>query len=43
VDFEPNAEQKEVQALARDFARQEIEPYAAEWDRDHTFPRPVFA
>jgi alkylation response protein AidB-like acyl-CoA dehydrogenase len=43
VDFEPNAEQKEVQALARDFARQEIEPYAAEWDREHTFPRPVFA
>jgi alkylation response protein AidB-like acyl-CoA dehydrogenase len=43
VDFEPTAEQKEVQALARDFARQEIEPYAAEWDRDHTFPRPVFA
>jgi alkylation response protein AidB-like acyl-CoA dehydrogenase len=43
VDFEPNAEQKEVQALARDFARQEIEPHAAEWDRDHTFPRPLFA
>jgi alkylation response protein AidB-like acyl-CoA dehydrogenase len=43
VDFEPTAEQKEVQALARDFARQEIEPHAAEWDRDHTFPRDVFA
>jgi len=43
VDFEPTADQKEVQALARDFARQEIEPHAAEWDRDHTFPREVFA
>ena len=43
MDFEPTAEQKEVQALARDFARQEIEPHAAEWDRDHHFPRDVFA
>jgi butyryl-CoA dehydrogenase len=43
VDFEPTAEQREVQALAREFARQEIEPYAAEWDREHRFPREVFA
>jgi alkylation response protein AidB-like acyl-CoA dehydrogenase len=43
VDFEPTAEQKEIQALARDFARQEIEPHAAEWDREHRFPRDVFA
>jgi butyryl-CoA dehydrogenase len=43
MDFEPTAEQKEVQALARDFARQEIEPHAADWDRDHTFPRELFA
>jgi alkylation response protein AidB-like acyl-CoA dehydrogenase len=43
VDFEPSGEQKEIQALARDFARQEIEPHAAEWDRDHAFPRHVFA
>ena len=42
MDFEPTAEQKEIQALARDFARQEIEPYAAEWDREHRFPRDVF-
>ena len=32
-----------VQTLARDFARQEIEPHAAEWDREHRFPRDVFA
>jgi alkylation response protein AidB-like acyl-CoA dehydrogenase len=42
VDFEPTPEQREVQALARDLARQEIEPYAAEWDRDHHFPRDLF-
>ena len=43
MDFEATAEQREIQALARDFARQEIEPHAAEWDRDHAFPRPLFA
>ena len=43
MDFEPSAEQREVQILARDFARQEIEPHAAEWDREHRFPRDIFA
>jgi alkylation response protein AidB-like acyl-CoA dehydrogenase len=43
VDFELAPEQKEIQALAREFARHEIEPYAAEWDREHRFPREVFA
>jgi alkylation response protein AidB-like acyl-CoA dehydrogenase len=43
VDFELSAEQREIQALARDFARQQIEPHAAEWDREHRFPRDVFA
>jgi alkylation response protein AidB-like acyl-CoA dehydrogenase len=42
VDFELGAEQKEVQALAREFARHEIEPHASEWDREHRFPREVF-
>jgi len=42
VDFELAPEQKEIQALARDFARQEIEPHAAAWDREHRFPREVF-
>jgi len=31
-----------VQMLARDFARAEIEPHAAEWDREHRFPRDLF-
>src|SRR4051794_39191038 len=42
MDFELTAEQKEIQALTRDFARQEIEPHAAAWDRDHEFPREIF-
>jgi alkylation response protein AidB-like acyl-CoA dehydrogenase len=42
VDFELTSEQREVQALARDFARAEIEPHAAEWDRKHEFPRELF-
>jgi len=39
VDFELTAEQREIQAVARDFARAEIEPHAAAWDREHGFPR----
>jgi alkylation response protein AidB-like acyl-CoA dehydrogenase len=42
VDFELTAEQREVQALARDFASERIEPHAAEWDREHSFPRDLF-
>jgi len=39
VDFQLTAEQREIQALARDFARDEIEPHASAWDRDRGFPR----
>jgi alkylation response protein AidB-like acyl-CoA dehydrogenase len=39
VDFELTPEQREIQALARDFANDEIAPNAAAWDRDHGFPR----
>ena len=39
VDFELTPEQREIQAVARDFAAAEIEPHAAEWDRAHGFPR----
>jgi alkylation response protein AidB-like acyl-CoA dehydrogenase len=42
VDFELAPEQKEIQGLTRDFARQEIEPFASGWDREHRFPREVF-
>jgi alkylation response protein AidB-like acyl-CoA dehydrogenase len=43
MDFELSPEQREIQALARDFAQQEVEPHAAEWDREHRFPRELFA
>src|SRR5919198_901887 len=37
MDFELSAEQRQIQALARDFAAAEIEPHAADWDRAHGF------
>jgi len=43
VDFELTQDQREIQGLTRDFARAEIEPYAAGWDREHRFPRELFA
>jgi alkylation response protein AidB-like acyl-CoA dehydrogenase len=39
MDFELTADQREIQSLAREFAQAEIEPNAAQWDRDHGFPR----
>jgi alkylation response protein AidB-like acyl-CoA dehydrogenase len=42
MDFELSPEQKEIQALTRDFVRAEIEPHATEWDREHRFPRDLF-
>src|SRR5580765_4692259 len=43
MDFELTPEQKEIRALTRDFVRGEIEPHAAVWDREHLFPREVYA
>jgi alkylation response protein AidB-like acyl-CoA dehydrogenase len=43
VDFDLTQDQKEIQALTRDFAKAEIEPNAAQWDRDHHFPRELFS
>jgi alkylation response protein AidB-like acyl-CoA dehydrogenase len=43
VDFELSPEQREIQELARGFADREIEPNAAAWDREHRFPREIFA
>jgi alkylation response protein AidB-like acyl-CoA dehydrogenase len=36
-------EQREIRDLARRFADEEIAPKASQWDREHTFPREVFA
>jgi alkylation response protein AidB-like acyl-CoA dehydrogenase len=38
VDFELTPDQREIQALTREFATAEIAPHAAEWDRAHGFP-----
>ena len=43
MDFELTAEQREIKALAREFAEAEIEPYASDWDREHRFPRELFS
>jgi butyryl-CoA dehydrogenase len=43
VDFALTDEQREIQALARDFADTEIAPHAGTWDREHRFPAEVFA
>jgi alkylation response protein AidB-like acyl-CoA dehydrogenase len=42
VDFSQTEEQREIQSLAREFAESEIAPNAAEWDREHRFPRELF-
>jgi alkylation response protein AidB-like acyl-CoA dehydrogenase len=42
VDFDLTQDQREIQALTREFGRAEIEPNAAQWDRDHHFPRELF-
>jgi alkylation response protein AidB-like acyl-CoA dehydrogenase len=39
VDFELTSEQREIQALAREFADAEIAPFASDWDRAHSLPR----
>jgi alkylation response protein AidB-like acyl-CoA dehydrogenase len=41
MDFELSPEQREIQALAREFGEAEIVPHAAAWDREHHFPRDV--
>src|SRR2546430_7119386 len=42
MDFTLTPEQREIQALACEFAQAEIEPNAAAWDRDHHFPRELY-
>jgi short/branched chain acyl-CoA dehydrogenase len=38
MHFELSDEQEAFRAVVREFAEAEIAPYAADWDRDHTFP-----
>src|SRR5207253_7414327 len=37
--FDLSADQREIQALVREFAQSEVAPNAGEWDRQHGFPR----
>ncbi|MGZ4395853.1 MAG: acyl-CoA dehydrogenase family protein [Gaiellaceae bacterium] len=43
MDFSLSEDQREIQALAREFAEAEIVPHAAVWDREHRFPAELFA
>jgi alkylation response protein AidB-like acyl-CoA dehydrogenase len=42
MEFDLSPEQREIKALAREFAEAEIEPHAADWDREHRFPWELF-
>ncbi|MBA2642817.1 MAG: acyl-CoA dehydrogenase family protein [Actinobacteria bacterium] len=42
MDFELTADQREIQALARELADTEIAPNASAWDRDQRFPAELF-
>src|SRR5437660_6908224 len=42
MDLSLTADQREIQALAREFAQAEIEPKAASWDREHRFPKELY-
>jgi alkylation response protein AidB-like acyl-CoA dehydrogenase len=42
MEFELTADQREIQALAREVAATEIAPNAAAWDRDHRFPDELY-
>lgn len=41
VNFALTAEQKEMQMLAREFARKEIAPQAEHYDKSHEYPWPI--
>ncbi len=41
--FAPTADQRAIGELARDIAHREIAPHIAQWDREHTFPRALYA
>jgi alkylation response protein AidB-like acyl-CoA dehydrogenase len=41
--FELTQEQRAIGALAEEIAQREIAPHVAQWDRDHVFPRDLYA
>ncbi|WP_075221013.1 acyl-CoA dehydrogenase family protein [Acuticoccus yangtzensis] len=38
MDFDLTEEQASIKDMAADFAREQMAPFAADWDRDNTFP-----
>ena len=42
MHFELTDDQRQIQALTREFADAEIAPNAADWDREHRFPRDLY-
>ena len=43
IDFELSDEQKQIQSMARAFAREHVLPHAAAWDRETRYPEDVVA
>lgn len=43
MQFELTDEQRAAGALAAEIAQREIAPYVAHWDREHVFPRELYA
>ena len=43
ISFEPTAEQRELKALAHEFAERELRPIAPEWDEREDFPPELLA
>src|SRR5918999_467582 len=43
MQFDLSGDQGGIQALAREFAQAEIDPNAADWDREHGFPRELIS
>ncbi len=43
AQFELTDEQRAIGALAAEIAQREIAPFVARWDRDHVFPRELYA
>ena len=35
----PNEDQTQIRDMARQFAEERLKPFAAEWDREHRFPK----
>jgi alkylation response protein AidB-like acyl-CoA dehydrogenase len=43
AQFDLTDEQRQIAALAAEIAQREIAPHIAKWDREHTFPRELYA